>query len=96
MGEAANRIHEVGEPGLDLIRTLEPVAPAALARELDLDLSQPIVLAAQHPVTTEAESAGWQIVQTLDEPLEVLARDQRWGRRWGRGLVGPAPVRGSP
>jgi UDP-N-acetylglucosamine 2-epimerase (non-hydrolysing)/GDP/UDP-N,N'-diacetylbacillosamine 2-epimerase (hydrolysing) len=71
MGEAANRIHEVGEPGLDLIRTLEPVAPAALAAELGLDLSRPIVLAAQHPVTTETESAGWQIGQTLDA-LEEL------------------------
>jgi UDP-hydrolysing UDP-N-acetyl-D-glucosamine 2-epimerase len=65
-GEAAARIVEVGEPALDLIRLLEPEPPEALARELGLDLSRPIVLATQHPVTTEAADAALQITETLE------------------------------
>lgn len=71
MGEPANRIVEVGEPGLDVIRNLEPAAPDALAAELGLDLTRPFVLATQHPVTTEADAAGWQMRQVL-EALEAL------------------------
>jgi UDP-N-acetylglucosamine 2-epimerase (non-hydrolysing)/GDP/UDP-N,N'-diacetylbacillosamine 2-epimerase (hydrolysing) len=65
LGEAPNRIFEVGEPGLDVIRNLDYIAPAALAAELELDLTRPVVLATQHPVTTEAGAAAWQIGQVL-------------------------------
>ncbi len=71
MGESVNRIYEVGEPGLDAIRTLEPVDADALARELGLDLARPFVLATQHPVTTEAQAGAAQIAQTL-EALQAL------------------------
>ena len=70
-GEAANRIFEVGEPGLDLIRELDYVEPAQLAAELGLDLARPVVIATQHPVTTEADAAAWQMRQVLDA-LEEL------------------------
>src|SRR5262249_2113015 len=65
-GESADRIFEVGEPALDVIRSLQPVPPQELARELDLDLTRPVVLATQHPVTTEAGAAGRQITETLE------------------------------
>jgi UDP-N-acetylglucosamine 2-epimerase (non-hydrolysing)/GDP/UDP-N,N'-diacetylbacillosamine 2-epimerase (hydrolysing) len=65
MGEEANRIFQVGEPGLDLIRELDYVAPEALAQELGLDLARPVLIAALHPVTTEAAAAGWQMRQLL-------------------------------
>lgn len=71
MGESAERILEIGEPGLDVIRNMEYVSPEELAAELQLDLSQPIILAAQHSVTTEAEAAVPQLMQTL-EALEEL------------------------
>ena len=70
-GEAPQRVFEVGEPALDAIRLLEPVAPAALAAELGLDLGRPLVLATQHPVTTEAAEAVAQITATL-QALEAL------------------------
>lgn len=70
-GETPSRVFEVGEPALDVIRRLQPVPAADLAAEFDLDLSRPIVLATQHPVTTEAEQAGWQLTQTLTA-LELL------------------------
>ena len=66
MGESANRIREVGEPVLDVIRQMSFISADTLANELDLDLSQPIILATQHPVTTETEQAAWQLIQTLD------------------------------
>jgi UDP-N-acetylglucosamine 2-epimerase (non-hydrolysing)/GDP/UDP-N,N'-diacetylbacillosamine 2-epimerase (hydrolysing) len=65
-GEAAGRVAEVGEPVLDVIKSLDPVAPEELARELDLDLSRPIAIATQHPVTTEAGDAARQITETLE------------------------------
>jgi UDP-N-acetylglucosamine 2-epimerase (non-hydrolysing)/GDP/UDP-N,N'-diacetylbacillosamine 2-epimerase (hydrolysing) len=64
-GESALRIMEVGEPGLDVILGLEPVPPEELALDLDLDLSRPIVLGTQHPVTTEAGDAARQMTETL-------------------------------
>ena len=66
MGEERRRIVEVGEPGLDVIRELEPIAPDELARELNLDLAQPILIAALHPVTTEVAAAGTQMSALLD------------------------------
>ena len=71
-GEEAGRIVEVGEPALDLIKALRPVPPEELARELDLDLGRPIVLATQHPVTTEAGDAARQVTELL-EALSSLA-----------------------
>ncbi len=71
MGESADRIFEVGEPGLDVIRNMNFVPPEILARELDLDLSKPVILAAQHPVTTETDEAAHQINETL-EALKAL------------------------
>lgn len=66
MGESPDRVFEVGEPNLDVILHLDPIPRAALAAELGLDAERPIVLATQHPVTTEAEQAGTQIVETLE------------------------------
>ncbi len=71
MGEAANRIFEVGEPGLDVIKQMKFIAADVLAQELKLELSKPIILAAQHPVTTEADQAAWQITQTLEALKEL-------------------------
>lgn len=70
-GESANRVFEVGEPGLDAIRTMQFVPPDALAKELDLDLGKPVVLATQHPVTTEAAQAPWQMQQVLQALEEI-------------------------
>ena len=70
-GEPAGRVFEVGEPALDVIKAMEAVTPDELARELDLDLNRPVVIATQHPVTTEAADAGRQLTETL-EALSAL------------------------
>jgi UDP-N-acetylglucosamine 2-epimerase (non-hydrolysing)/GDP/UDP-N,N'-diacetylbacillosamine 2-epimerase (hydrolysing) len=66
MGESRSRIVEVGEPGLDVIRTMTFIPPVELAADLGIDVSKPLVLAAQHPVTTEAGQAAHQIAETLE------------------------------
>ena len=71
MGEKRDRIIEVGEPGLDVIREMSAIDPKLLAAELGIDIDRPIVLATQHPVTTEADRAGWQMQQTLEALSEA-------------------------
>ena len=55
------RIFQVGEPGLDAIRVLDIDHASDLAKELELDIKKPIILATLHPVTTEAAAAGYQM-----------------------------------
>jgi UDP-N-acetylglucosamine 2-epimerase (non-hydrolysing)/GDP/UDP-N,N'-diacetylbacillosamine 2-epimerase (hydrolysing) len=71
MGESRERIFEVGEPNLDVILALEPMPWAVLAQELVLDSRKPLVLATQHPVTTEADRAEAQISETLAALAEL-------------------------
>jgi len=70
-GEGPDRIFQVGDPGLDRIKNMPFIPGPDLADEFHLDLAQPIIMAAQHPVTTEAASAAWQIRQTLEALAEL-------------------------
>jgi UDP-N-acetylglucosamine 2-epimerase (non-hydrolysing)/GDP/UDP-N,N'-diacetylbacillosamine 2-epimerase (hydrolysing) len=63
---SSDRVFEVGEPALDTILALEPLPWGALAQELALDSSRPVVLAVQHPVTTEADESAAQVIETLE------------------------------
>jgi UDP-N-acetylglucosamine 2-epimerase (non-hydrolysing)/GDP/UDP-N,N'-diacetylbacillosamine 2-epimerase (hydrolysing) len=65
-GENLNRIFQVGEPGLDLIKNVEYIEPPELINSLELDSTQPIAIASLHPVTTEVEQAEWQMEQLLE------------------------------
>jgi GDP/UDP-N,N'-diacetylbacillosamine 2-epimerase (hydrolysing) len=71
MGEKSGRIVEIGEPGLDLIKQMEYIPSAELAEEFRLDLSRPLLLATQHPVTTESAQAARQITETLEALSEL-------------------------
>jgi UDP-N-acetylglucosamine 2-epimerase (non-hydrolysing)/GDP/UDP-N,N'-diacetylbacillosamine 2-epimerase (hydrolysing) len=71
MGEASERVFVVGEPSLDAISSLEPVPPKQLAEQFDLDLARPLILATQHPVTSEADHAAKQIHETLEALVEL-------------------------
>jgi len=37
-----------------------------MARKLDIDLSKPLLVLAQHPVTTEVDRAAAQMTETLE------------------------------
>lgn len=71
LGEPPQRVFEVGEPALDVIREFDCIAPSQLATELGLDLSRPLALATQHPVTTEAHDAAAQVTATLQALAEL-------------------------
>jgi GDP/UDP-N,N'-diacetylbacillosamine 2-epimerase (hydrolysing) len=69
-GESSKRIFEVGEPGLDAIRTMDFETPESIAAALGINPQLPILLATMHPVTTEASDAATQmsnVLQALDQ-----------------------------
>jgi len=71
MGEDAWRVHVVGSPTIDFILN-EPLIPTEnLTERLGLDLSQPLLLLVQHPVTTQVEEAPKQMRETLEAIVEV-------------------------
>jgi UDP-N-acetylglucosamine 2-epimerase (non-hydrolysing)/GDP/UDP-N,N'-diacetylbacillosamine 2-epimerase (hydrolysing) len=71
MGEAPQRIFEVGEPALDVIRALQPLSREQLSSRFGIDPNRPFALATQHPVTTEAADSAAQVTNIL-RALEAL------------------------
>ncbi len=70
-GEAPGRILAVGEPGLDVIRAMDYLDRETICAELGLDPAKPLIVVAQHPVTTESDQAGPQMRATLDAVLRL-------------------------
>jgi GDP/UDP-N,N'-diacetylbacillosamine 2-epimerase (hydrolysing) len=71
MGEEAWRIHCVGSPAIDAIRYGRFIDPNEIARLYDLDLSKPIILVIQHPVSGEVDDAPLQLQATLDAIVQL-------------------------
>ena len=71
MGEDAKKIFIVGAPGLDAIFDRVASSSKKIAKKYKLDLSEPILLVIQHPVTTEIANAGKQIRKTLEVVREL-------------------------
>ncbi len=71
MGEEKWRVHVVGAPGLDTILNEKVIESKEIARKYDLNLSKPIVLMVQHPVTTESDDAVKQVRETLNASVEL-------------------------
>ncbi|MDI6786042.1 MAG: UDP-N-acetylglucosamine 2-epimerase [bacterium] len=65
LGEQKNMVFVVGAPRLDTILNQKLIEPSIIAKKFNLDLSRPILLAVQHPVTTEINEAAWQMKQTM-------------------------------
>lgn len=65
MGEEPWRIHVVGDNHIDTIIAGDFCTADEVARELDLDLGQPIVVVLQHSETTAPQAAYEQMVETL-------------------------------
>ena len=70
-GEEKWRVHVVGAPGLDTILNEKVIESKEIARKYDLNLSKPIVLMVQHPVTTESDDAVKQVRETLNAIVEL-------------------------
>ena len=71
MGEDPSNVFVVGAPGLDTILNEKLVEPMELSEKYNLELSEPILLVVQHPVTTEIDDAPDQIHETLEAILEL-------------------------
>ncbi|SES96006.1 GDP/UDP-N,N'-diacetylbacillosamine 2-epimerase (hydrolysing) [Methanococcoides vulcani] len=71
MGEDPELVFVVGAPGLDSVLCEKLIEPEKIAEIYDLDLSQPIILVLQHPVTLEVEDAPFQIRETLEAALDL-------------------------
>jgi len=66
IGEDSWRVHTVGAPGLDSILKEKLISPKEIAKKYKLNLSKPILLVLQHPVTTEVKDASWQIREIME------------------------------
>lgn len=71
MGEDEWRVHVVGSPALDVILNEPPVTRQVLARKFGLDLSKPLILLVQHPVTTQVEKGPGQMGETLEAVVAI-------------------------
>jgi UDP-hydrolysing UDP-N-acetyl-D-glucosamine 2-epimerase len=71
MGEDPSNVFVVGAPGLDSILNENLIEPTELSEKYNLDLSKPILLLVQHPVTMEVEDASDQIRETLEAIVEL-------------------------
>lgn len=71
MGEDEWRVHTVGSPALDVILNLPLLSSEAIEEKFGLDLSRPLVLALQHPVTTQVKEAAGQMRVTLEAIAEM-------------------------
>lgn len=71
MGEDPWRVHLVGAPGLDTILNEKLFSNDEIAKKYNLDLSKPILLVIQHPVTAELENAQQQMMETMETIKEL-------------------------
>lgn len=66
MGENPENIYLVGAPGLDYILNLDLSNKKEIILKYNLDLTKPLILMIQHPVTLESRDASKQISETLN------------------------------
>jgi len=71
MGEEPWRVYTVGAPGLDSILSKKLLSQREIAKKYKLNLSKPILLVIQHPVTTEVEDAALQMKETMEAIKEL-------------------------
>jgi len=71
MGEDPSRVHVVGEPSIEKIKTLTYKSKNEIEKEYHVDLSKPLIILLQHSNTIESESAETQIKESL-EALKIL------------------------
>lgn len=71
MGENPSNVFIVGAPSIDNILSGEFTQPRDIAKNYDLDLSRPIIIVVQHPVTTEIEDAERQMRETMEAISDI-------------------------
>lgn len=71
MGEDEWRVYQMGSPALDVILNEALPTGKTLAKQLKIDLSPPLILLIQHPVTTQVDKAPRQMKETLEAIVEM-------------------------
>lgn len=71
MGEQGFRVHEVGASQLDELCAGNFTSSEEIAKKYHLNLSLPIILMAQHPVTEQFAEAAKQIEETLEAVVSL-------------------------
>lgn len=71
MGEEPWRVFVVGAPGLDSILNERLLSKENISKKYNLDLSKPILLVVQHPLTTQPDNAAQQMGETLKAIVEL-------------------------
>ncbi|MDW7776901.1 MAG: UDP-N-acetylglucosamine 2-epimerase [Methanosarcinales archaeon] len=71
LGEEPWRIHTVGAPGLDTILNTELLLKEQLIEQYLLNANEPLLLAIQHPVTTQPKNAANEMRTTLEALSEL-------------------------
>ncbi len=66
MGEDQWRIFPVGEPSLDTILNMKYITQNEYEAKFNVDLSKPLIIMIQHPVTTEPDQVIAQIKPTIN------------------------------
>lgn len=61
MGEEAWRIFEVGDPGIENIKSMEVICKEDIENELDIHIDKNTLLVTYHPVTLELEQLAFQM-----------------------------------
>lgn len=95
MGEDPRNVYVVGCPSIDVLMQTPWMSDEELQREMELNLSQPIAILIQHPVTTEDAFAGEQIGITLNalrqldlQTIALLPNNDAGARRIIESLKG--------
>ncbi|MGE8659808.1 MAG: UDP-N-acetylglucosamine 2-epimerase [Achromobacter sp.] len=65
LGEAPDRVFNVGAPGLDILATAKWMNRDELATSLDMELGKPLFVVTYHPVTLESRSPRDAMMQLL-------------------------------
>jgi UDP-hydrolysing UDP-N-acetyl-D-glucosamine 2-epimerase len=66
MGEAAESVHHVGCPSIDLVDSIPQASREVVCARHGLAPGEPYAIVIQHSVTTEFEDAGEQVLATLE------------------------------
>jgi len=71
MSEDSWRVYNVGSPAIDSLLNEDYLTPDRLATKYGLNISEPVLMVVQHPVTMEYEDSAIQIRETLDSVKEL-------------------------
>jgi GDP/UDP-N,N'-diacetylbacillosamine 2-epimerase (hydrolysing) len=71
MGESSKNIFTVGNPSLDVIKSIKIIPKKELEKEFSVNLEKPLLLIVQHTVTTEINEVDKYFLETINAIKET-------------------------